>query len=215
MTDQEKSLREAIVAQCRHMNASGLNQGTSGNISARLGEAMLITPSAVPYDDMTPAMIARVPLDGSNDWEGPRRPSSEWRFHRDILRARPDANAVVHTHAIHCTALAMARRGIPAAHYMVAAFGGADVRCGRYATFGTQALSDTAVEALEGRNACLLANHGMIAIGPTLDRTMWLAEELETLARQYILSLQIGGPVILSDAQIDETLAAFEGYGRQ
>ena len=215
MTDQEKSLREAIVAQCRHMNASGLNQGTSGNISARLGEAMLITPSAVPYDDMTPAMIARVPLDGSNDWEGPRRPSSEWRFHRDILRARPDANAVVHTHAIHCTALAMARRGIPAAHYMVAAFGGADVRCGRYATFGTQALSDTAVEALEGRNACLLANHGMIAIGPTLDRTMWLAEELETLARQYILSLQIGGPVTLGESEIAETLAAFEGYGRQ
>jgi L-fuculose-phosphate aldolase len=215
MTDEEKALREAIVAQCRHMNAIGLNQGTSGNISARLDGAMLITPSAVPYDDMTPAMIARMPLDGSEAWDGPKRPSSEWRFHRDILRARPEANAVIHAHAVNCTALAMARRSIPAAHYMVAAFGGTDVRCGRYATFGTQALSDAAVEALVGRDACLLANHGMIAIGPTLERAMWLAEELETLARQYILSLQAGGPVILSDAEIGEALAAFEGYGRQ
>ena len=156
--------REAIIAACREMNAAGLNQGTSGNISLRQrdsgGDAMLITPSATPYDAMTPEMIARMPLDGSERWEGPRKPSSEWRFHRDILRARPEIAAVVHAHAPHATALAMARRAIPACHYMVAAFGGNSVRCCDYALFGTQALSDLVLEALQDRTACLMANHG-------------------------------------------------------
>jgi len=211
----ETALRATIVEFCRHMNAIGLNQGTSGNISARCGARMLITPSAVPYDEMTPNMIASMALDGSDEWQGPRKPSSEWRFHRDILIARPGAGAVVHTHATYCTALAMARRPIPAAHYMVAAFGGPTVRCAGFAQFGTQALSDLALSALEDRHACLLANHGMIAVGATPAQAMWRAEELETLARQYVISLTIGRPVLLDDGQIDRTLAAFGGYGQE
>ena len=214
MHGDERALRQAVIDQCRWMNASGLNQGTSGNISVRHGGDMLITPSSVPYDDLTPEMICAVPLDDPENWKGPRKPSSEWRFHRDILAARPEVHAIVHTHAIHCTALAICRRDIPAAHYMIAAFGGPVVRCSDFAIFGTQALSDAALRALEGRNACLLANHGAIACGPTLDRAMWLMSEFETLARQYILALGIGDPVILDDAAIAETAARFGGYGR-
>ena len=215
MTGNELALRQAIIDQCRWMNASGLNQGTSGNISVRHRDDMLITPSSVPYDDLTPEMICAVPLDDPERWKGPKKPSSEWRFHRDILAARPEFQAIVHTHAVHCTALAICRRDIPAAHYMIAAFGGPVVRCSDFAIFGTQALSDTALRALRGRNACLLANHGAIACGPTLERAIWLASELETLARQYILALQIGAPFILDDAAIAETAAQFgyTGYG--
>ena len=209
----ERALRQAIVEQCRWMNASGLNQGTSGNISARLGQAMLITPSGVPYDRLEPEMLPVMPLDGQGDWEGDLKPSTEWRFHLDILRDRPDAGAVVHAHPPHATALAIARRGIPAAHYMVAAFGGGDVRCADYATFGTEALSRAALAALEGRNACLLANHGILAAGPDLDRAMWLAVELEALARQYVNSLLIGGPVLLTDSEVEEARRAFADYG--
>lgn len=214
MKKAERALRRAIVDQCRWMNASGLNQGTSGNISARFGDRMLITPSATPYEAMEPEMLAAMPLDGERGvWEGPLKPSTEWRFHLDILRARPEAGAVVHTHSTYATALAMARKPIPACHYMVAAFGGTDVRCAGYARFGTAELSALALEALEGRAACLLANHGAIATGPTLDKAMWIAVELETLARQYAISLTIGGPHILDDHQIAETAAAFAGYG--
>lgn len=207
--------RHAIIDACRWMNASGLNQGTSGNISVRTGEHMLITPSGVPYDTMTPDLIASVALDGTAAADGPVRPSSEWRFHHDILMARGDAGAVVHTHSTHATALAMTRRPIPAAHYMVAAFGGGDVRCADYALFGTQALSDNVLRALDGRCACLLANHGVIVFGPTLAKALWLAEELETLARQYVISLTIGGPEILSEAEIAEALDAFKDYGQR
>jgi len=214
MSKLELQLRQAIIEKCRWMNASGLNQGTSGNISVRRGDAMLITPSGVPYDEMTPDMIALMPLgreDGSH--QGPLKPSSEWRFHLDILRVRPDVGAVVHTHSTCATALAIARRSIPACHYMVAAFGGSDVRCSSYARFGTKDLSDAALAALDGRNGCLLANHGAIAIGSTLDKAMWLAVELETLAKQYLLSLQIGGPVLLTQREIEEALAGFASYG--
>ena len=214
MKKAEKELRRAIVEQSRWMNASGLNQGTSGNISVRFGRRMLITPSATPYDQMEPEMIAALALNGDGAWDGPLKPSTEWRFHLDILRARPDVHAVVHAHPTFCTALAMCRKAIPAAHYMVAAFGGADVRCSDYATFGTEALSATALAALAGRSACLLANHGMIALGESLDKAMWRAVELETLARQYWHTLAIGGPVLLSDDQITETTRRFDGYGR-
>ncbi|MEM7190482.1 MAG: class II aldolase/adducin family protein [Pseudomonadota bacterium] len=206
------ALRKEIIARCRHMNASGLNQGTSGNISARAGQHMLITPSAVPYDDLTPKLIARMPLDGSDAHDGPLKPSSEWRFHRDILMARPEVGAIVHTHSLHATALSMARKPVPPAHYMVALFGGPDVRCSDYAQFGTQALSDAALTALADRRACLLANHGMITLGRDLTQAMHLAEELETLARQYLLSCAAGGPVLLSDDEIGEALAAFDSY---
>lgn len=210
----EAALRRTIVDLCREMNRNGLNQGTSGNISVRLGDRMLITPTSTPYDDMTPEMIAAMPLAGDGEWDGPLAPSVEWRFHRDILRSRPDMNAVVHAHATFCTVIAITRRAIPACHYMVAAFGGNDVRCSGYARYGTAELSRLALDALRERTACLLANHGMIAMGETPEKAMWRAVELETLAKQYFHSLQLpGGPVILSDAEIDETLRGFGQYG--
>ncbi len=174
---------------------------------------MLITPSAVPYDTMTPDDIVSMSLADNADCRGPHPPSSEWRFHFDILNARPEINAVVHAHPVYATALAMLGRNIPAAHYMVAAFGGHSVRCAPFAVFGTQALSDFALDALRDRTACLLANHGSITLGETLDKAMWRAVELETLAKQYAIALQIGEPVIVRDQDIDETLAKFAGYG--
>ena len=216
MKKAEIRLRQAIVDKSRWMNASGLNQGTSGNISARYGDTMLITPSAVPCDLLTPDMVAAMPLAGdAGAWTGPLKPSTEWRFHLDILRARPDAGGIVHAHSTYATVLAIARREIPACHYMMAAFGGMNIRCAGYARFGTAELSALALQALEGRNGCLLANHGMIAIGASLDKAMWLAVELETIARQYYLSLAIGGPVRLGEAEIAETTAAFGSYGLQ
>ena len=216
MKQHEAALRQAIVDQCRRMNAIGLNQGTSGNISARCGARMLITPSAVPYDEMTAEMVASMPIEGDHGaWEGPLKPSSEWRFHLDLTRARPDLGAIVHTHAIYCTTLAIARRPIPAVHYMMAAFGGTCIRCADYATFGTEALSRAVLAAMQGRNACLMANHGMIAAGPDLDRAMWLAVELEALARQYFNTLLIGGPVLLGEAEIADAAKSFGSYGLQ
>ena len=211
----EATLRRDIVEQARAMNALGINQGTSGNISARCGDTMLITPSATPYDAMQPEQVAAMPLDREAAWTGPLPPSTEWRFHRDILRARPEVGAVIHTHATYCTTLAILGREIPAVHYMIAAFGGPSVRCAPYARFGTAELAAHALVALEGRNACLLANHGMIVAGPTLAKAMWLAVELETLAKQYCLALRIGTPIILSDAEIGETMASFATYGQR
>ena len=211
----EANLRHEIVEQARAMNALGINQGTSGNISARCGDAMLITPSATPYVAMRPEDVASMPLDGDGDWTGTLKPSTEWRFHRDILRARPDAGAVIHTHATYCTTLSILRREIPAVHYMIAAFGGPTVRCAPYALYGTAELAGHALRALEDRNACLLANHGMIVMGPTLAKAMWLAVELETLAKQYCLALQLGDPVVLTDSEIAETMRGFASYGLQ
>jgi L-fuculose-phosphate aldolase len=177
---------------------------------------MLITPTSIPYDEMEPEMIASMPLEGDyGAFEGPLKPSVEWRFHLDILRGRPDVGAVVHTHAIFSTILAIANKPIPAVHYMIAAFGGPDIRCAPYATYGTRELSDNALAALKGRNGCLLANHGMIAVGPGLDRAMWLAHELEALAKQYYHVLLIGGPVILSEAEIAHVAENFKSYGVQ
>ena len=214
MKKAERALRREIVAACREMNASGLNQGTSGNISARFGARMLITPSAVRYDAMKPEMIAARRLDDDGaPWEGPMKPSTEWRFHEALLRERAETAAVVHAHPPYCTALAIARRAIPACHYMVAAFGGADVRVAGYARYGTAELAALALVAMAGRSACLLANHGMITLGESLERAMWRAVELEALARQYALSLDLGGgPVLLSEAEIAEALAGFATY---
>jgi L-fuculose-phosphate aldolase len=211
---QELELRTAIIAACRHMNAIGLNQGTSGNISVRFRDRMLITPSGVPYGEMAPEDLAAMPVEGEyGSWDGPLAPSSEWRFHLDITRARPEVGAIVHAHSTFATALAIARKDIPACHYMIAAAGGPTIRCGAYATYGTKELSAAALKALEGRSACLLANHGMIATGPDLDKAMWLAVELETIARQYVVSLSIGGPVLLSDAEIAKVKESFKSYG--
>ncbi|MCI5110599.1 MAG: class II aldolase/adducin family protein [Marivita sp.] len=216
MEQDERDLRQAIIDQCKFMNACGLNQGTSGNISARYKDRMLITPSATPYDKLTPEMIASMPFDGEyGHWEGPLKPSTEWRFHFDILKNRTDMGAVVHAHPAYCTAIAITRREIPACHYMIAAFGGTNVRCAPFARYGTPELSTLAIEALDGRTACLLANHGSIAMGEDLDKAMWRAVELEAIAKQYYLALTLGDVVLLTDAEIAETMKGFSSYGVQ
>lgn len=212
MDRDERAKRQQIIDICLKMNATGLNQGTSGNVSLRHEGGLLITPSGRPYESLAPEDIVRLEMDGTAN--GRWAPSSEWRFHRDILAARPEVQAVLHAHPVHCTALAIMERGIPPVHYMVAVFGGEDVRCAPYALFGTQELSDHALAALEGRNACLLAHHGMIVAGRDLDHAWWLAVELETLARQYLACLPLGEPPRLSSAQIAETLERIAGYGR-
>ncbi len=212
----EARLRDQIVACCRELDAHGLNRGASGNVSARMGEVMLITPSAVPYAELEPGMIALMPLmaeDGA--WEGPRKPSSEWRFHRDLMRARPDIGAVVHTHAPFSTILAIARKPIPAIHYMIAAFGGMQIPVCDYACYGTPELSAAIVRALGDKNGCLMANHGMLTVGPDLTRATWLAFELEALAHQYWHVLQIGGGHVLSEAEIAMVAKGFASYGVQ
>jgi L-fuculose-phosphate aldolase len=207
--DREK--RQSIIDACLRMNATGINQGTSGNVSLRHGEGMLITPTSTPYEAMKPEQIVYMHLDGSHDPS--QRPSSEWRFHRDILKARPEVNAIVHAHPPYSTMLAIMGMEIPPVHYMVAVAGGDTIRCAPYATFGTQELSEHAVRALEGRLACLLAHHGMIAVGPSLPKAMWLAVEVETLARQYHGCLQIGTPPLLSKEEIEKVRLRMAGYG--
>jgi L-fuculose-phosphate aldolase len=208
-SDRQK--RQSIIDACLRMNQSGINQGTSGNISLRDGEGMLITPTSTPYEAMQPEQIVFMGLDGSFD--PAQRPSSEWRFHLDILRARPEVNAVVHAHPPYSTMLAIMGLEIPPIHYMIACTGGDTIRCAPYATFGTQELSQHAVSALEGRLACLLEHHGMIAIGPSLSKAMWLAVEVETLARQYHGCLQIGTPRLLPKEEIKNVLGRMAGYG--
>jgi len=212
----EKAARVAIVEACRRLVEAGLVQGTSGNVSVRAGERMLITPSGVPYERMEPEDVVAVELEGDGSSfraRGGNVPSSEWRFHFDILRSRPEVGAVVHTHSPYATAFAICRKELVATHYMIAAAGGPTIRVADYATFGTQELSNAALAALEGRWACLLANHGVIATGPTLERALWLAQEVEVLARQTAIALQIGTPVILPDAEIARVVKKFKSYG--
>lgn len=211
MTADELAKRQAIIDACRRMNALGINQGTSGNISVRHADGLLVTPTSVPYEAMTPDQIVLMAMDGSHPPD--QKPSSEWRFHRDILSSRPDVNAVVHAHPTYCTILAIMGMAIPPLHYMIAAAGGDSIRCAPYATFGTAELSEHAVRALEGRLACLLDHHGMIVIGKTLDKAMWLAVEVETLARQYHGCLQIGQPPLLSSDEIERVRQRMAGYG--
>jgi L-fuculose-phosphate aldolase len=207
----EQAIRRGIVAACRAMNGLGINQGTSGNISVRFGEGLLITPSGLPYELMEPEDIVPLAMDG--DFDHLRAPSSEWRFHRDIMAARSDVGAIVHAHPIYATAFAICGRTVPAVHYMIAAAGGPTIRCGPYASYGTEELSRIAVAALEDRTCCLLANHGVIATGRDLDKAMWLAVEVETLCRQYAVALQIGEPQILPDEEIARTVEKFKSYG--
>lgn len=213
MTQTEAQKRAALVTACRQMNAIGINTGASGNISVRHAPALLISPTSLAYDEMTPEDVVLLRMNGHA--EGRHAPSSEWRFHRDIMAARAEVGAVVHCHPPHATALSMLRRDIPAVHYMIAIAGGADIRCAPYATYGTEELSAHVLKALEGRTACLLAHHGLIAVGPDLATAMWLAEEVEALARQYLMALQVAEPPRLTQAQINETLAKLnEGYGQ-
>ena len=216
MSKDETQKRRDIIAACLWMNSSGLNQGTSGNISVRHGDSMLISPSGVPYEQLEPEDIVAMTLTGeygSYVAAGANVPSSEWRFHLDIMRARPDVGAIVHTHSLYATVLGCARKDIPPVHYMIAAAGGPSIRCSRYATYGTAELSEAALEALDGRSCCILANHGMIATGPNLAKAQWLAVELETIAKQYYLTLCIGGPVLLSEAEIAHVQERFKSYG--
>jgi len=211
MTLSDLEARQAIIDACIEMNAVGINQGTSGNISLRHGDGMLISPTSTPYDTLEPEDIVFMGWDGEVDGRLP--PSSEWRFHLDIMKARPEVNAVVHAHPTYCTTIAIMGRKIPAIHYMVAVAGGSDIRCAPYATFGTAELSAHAVEALRDRKACLLAQHGMIAVGSSLAQAMWLAVEVETLARQYHGALQIGEPPVLSDEEIENVIKRMASYG--
>jgi L-fuculose-phosphate aldolase len=213
----EHALRAEVIATALAMNAAGINRGKSGNVSARWrvedGDGFLITPTGMPYARTSPEQIVAMTLTGKT--VGSLLPSSEWRFHRDIYSARADALAIVHTHAPFATTLACMHRGIPSFHYMVAVAGGNDIRCAPYATFGTQQLSDHAVAALVGRRACLLANHGMIAVGASLEQALALAVEVETLAEMYWRALQVGEPVLLPDAEMGRVLAKFATYGQQ
>jgi L-fuculose-phosphate aldolase len=209
MSDRAK--RQSIIDACLRMNSLGINQGTSGNISLRHEDGLLITPTGTPYETMQPEQIVFMRLDGTVETN--QRPSSEWRFHRDIIKARPEVTAVVHAHPPYSTILAIMGMAIPAVHYMIACAGGDTIRCAPYATFGTEELSQHAVAALEDRSACLLAHHGMIAVGASLDRAMWLAVEVETLARQYHGCLQIGAPPLLPRAEIENVMGRMAGYG--
>jgi L-fuculose-phosphate aldolase len=208
----ELGLRQQIIATTLRMNELRINRGRSGNVSARTGDGFLVTPSGLPYEETSPEDIAAITLAGVAS--GPRQPSTEWRFHRDIYAARHDVGAIVHTHSTFATTLACLGRGIPAFHYMVAVAGGKDIRCADYATFGTQALSDHALVALASRKACLLANHGMIAVGGSLADALALAVEVEALAEQYWRTLQTGMPNLLSDAEMDVVLKKFSSYGQ-
>ena len=198
------ALRQGIIDTCREMNASGLNQGTSGNVSHRIEGGMLVTPTSLPYAQMQPEDIVEMAFDAS--YEGRRMPSSEWRFHRDILKNRTDANVVLHTHSVFSTTLAVHEKGIPCFHYMVAVAGGIDIRCAPYACFGTQELSDYALEALEGRTACLLGHHGLIVLAENFARAMWRAIEVEVLAKMYVHALAIGEPPRLTEAEMTRVM---------
>jgi L-fuculose-phosphate aldolase len=214
VSETGRTPQEAIVFGCRELVRRGLTHGTSGNVSLRQDlVGFFVSPTGMSYESLTPEDIPLVGFDGR--WYGRRRPSSEWRFHRDILEARPEVGAIVHTHSTHATALASAGRGIPAFHYMVAVAGGADIRCAPYRTFGTQALSDAAVRALEGRSACLLAHHGVIALGADLAAALALAAEVEDLAHKYCATLSLGEARLLDEAEMRRVIEKFRTYGRQ
>lgn len=202
-----------VLNAARAMNDRGINRGSAGNVSARAGDGFIITPTGMAYDRCEPSDMVSVGAGGTP--EGSRKPSSEWRFHHDIYSARPEAGAVIHTHSPFATALACQHTGIPAFHYMVARFGGGDVRCAGYATFGTQALSDAILLALDGRCACLMAHHGMVVFGRDLGHALDLAIELETLAEQYWRVLQLGEPKLLPADEMQRVLARFASYGQQ
>lgn len=207
-----EAIRREMIATCIFMNDRGVNQGTSGNISVRVEEGFLITPSGVPYNEMEPGDIVMMKLDASH--KGARKPSTEWRFHRDIMAKKPEVGAVIHLHSMFCTSLSILRREIPAVHYMIAAAGGPTVPCVPYVTWGTQELADYILGALENRTACLLANHGMVCVGPNLKKAAWLAVEIEALAAQYWRALQVGVPYILPDDEIERVIEKFKNYGQ-
>lgn len=223
--------RAAVLATARAMNAAGLNRGTAGNVSARhssaaksgaqrgahgegcVGDGFYVTPTGMDYADSAPEDIVFVGLDGRT--AGRCKPSSEWRFHRDIYAARPEAGAIIHAHAPFATALACRGEAIPPFHYMIARFGGSDIRCADYATFGSQQLSDAMLVALEGRNGCLMAQHGMVVFGSDLKQALALAIEFEALCEQYWRVLSLGSPRLLPEDEMQRVIEKFKGYGKQ
>lgn len=227
MNDLE--LRNNLIATAIALNTSGINQGTSGNVSVRTETGFLITPSGMQYAELEPSDVVLMDFNGGFDSD--RKPSSEWRFHLDIYRHSDDeeknngegkdgnseykVGAIVHTHSTYATAIACLKRCIPAFHYMVAVAGGHDIRCAPYATFGSQELSDYAIEALVDRKACLLAHHGVIATGANLAKAFALAGEVETLAHQYLEALKVGQPETLSRDEMDRVVEKFKTYGAQ
>jgi len=212
--EDSQQLRSEMIATALQMNTAGINVNKAGNVSARClrgsRSGFVITPSAIPYAKLMPDDLVFV--DNSGATVGTQTPSSEWRFHFEIYAARSDIDAIVHTHSPHATALACQGLGIPAFHYMVAVASGPDIRCAGYETFGTQALADSAVAALEGRTACLLAHHGVIACGKDLERALALAIEVENLARTYLLVRSIGEPRLLDGEEMQRVLQRFENY---
>ena len=206
-------LREELVATARRMSDLGLTPGMSGNVSVRTPAGLLVTPSGMPYGELVPDDAVEVKRDGSAR-PGQRTPTSEWQLHRDILGARPDVQAIVHTHSLFCTTISCLRRDIPAIHYMVVLAGGDAIPCAEYATFGSAQLAQNAVSALRGGNACLLANHGMVALGSSLAHALRLAAEVETLASQYWHAAQLGTPHVLDGEELHKVRAQFAGYGQ-
>ena len=210
-----KSIQQQLLELTLQLQASGLNEGSSGNCSIRDSDGFYITPSGLNPKAMSIDDMVFMDFMGTiQSAQKPKRePSSEWRFHHDILKSRKDVNVVIHTHSTFATTLSLFRRDIPAFHYMIAVAGGNSIRCSPYELFGTQALSDAALKALIERKACLLANHGMIVIGRDIEETLNITHEVERLCEQYIYALQIGSPVILSDKEMDEVIQRFKSYG--
>lgn len=208
--------REQLLAIMQRLLQCGLNRGTSGNASLRVEGGLLITPSGMDVEDMLASDTVFMNMEG--EWEGEsktsRKPSSEWHFHLNILKQRPEINAVIHTHSMFATTLACLRKDVPPFHYMIAVTGGNTIRCAPYALFGTPALSEAALKALEGHRACLLANHGMIALGEDLKQAFDVAVEVEALCEQYLRALQVGEPALLSQQEMVEVFEKFKGYGK-
>lgn len=213
MQGSSERLRRALVATMQEMDAAGLNSGTAGNASVRWGERFLVTPSGIPAARLTPESIVEVDRTGA--FEGDFRPTSEWRMHVELLAGRPDVNAAVHCHSRYATTLACAGKSIPPLHYMTAVSGGPEIRIAPYALFGTEALARSVIDTLEGRRACLMANHGQIALGRTLEEALTIAGEVEMQASYYFGTLAIGGPKILSDDDMSAVFEAFRSYGQK
>ena len=213
MEPQKLDLCNEIIKTCLKMESSGINQGTSGNLSARYKNGFLITPSSLPYNEMSPEDI--VEMNWNGEYLG-KQPSSEWRFHRDILKSRNDINVVLHFHSINATAIACHEKDIPAFHYIIGLAGGNNIRCAKYATFGSQELSDNALIALRDRLACLLGHHGMICLGKTFKKALWLGSEVEAMSKIYIKALSIGNTQILSEKEMEKVVKQMErmSYGK-
>jgi L-fuculose-phosphate aldolase len=213
----ELALREALIATARAMRPAGLNRGTAGNVSVRCGDGFLITPTGMTYDSLCADDLPLMAIDNSNQghYTGQRKPSSEWRFHRDLYASRPEVGAVLHAHSPFAVSLACLRRDIPPFHYMIARFGGDTLRCADYAIFGSNSLSTAALAAMKDRRGCLLANHGQLVAARNLSEALALAIELEELCEQYWRACQLGQPVLLSSAEMAEVIERFKGYGQQ